>query len=770
MPPSRPRRGWASAAVAALAAGALALAAPPASAAGPPIVGDLWTSAVLSGSARLHVEIDLNELTSAYHFDYITESAYQANLKAGKDGFTGTLKSPPTGDATIVPDGPAVQVRQLFGLSPETTYRYRVVAKNPAGTAAPSEINTFTTQVLGGGPLLPDSRGWEMVSPVQKNGGEAEAPGALADGGVLQASADGQTVTYGSAASFAGGSGAPPASQYLATRASGSWSTENITVPIFSGTYETEDEGVPYRLFSGDLSRALLLNGERCRGEGTDCPVANPPLPGTDAPPGYQNYYLREGGGFEALLSSADVASFDLDPAHFDLRIASATPDLHHVVLSTCAALTPSATEVPLAEGCDPEEPNLYLWSGSGLSLLNILPAQSQGEPGASLAAQSGAISTNGSRVYWTDLATGSLYLREGATTKLVDGGGGVFQAASADGTKAFFTKADHLYHYDALTQLSTDLTPSAIVVGVLGASADASRVYYQDTGGLRLWRNGATTTVATGTAAADEGNYPPTTGTARVSPGGDHLLFVSTKQLTGYDNVDLNTGDPDSQVFLYDAVAKSLTCASCNPMNARPLGPSSIPGARANGTAPGSPRSYKPRVLSPDGRRVFFESGDSLVSTDTNLGAPDVYQWEAQGEGSCTRSGGCVALISSGRSAGGATFIDASSDGSDAFFLTDDSLVGRDPGAIDLYDARAGGGFPEPPPPIPCQGDACQFLTSPPVDPTLTTLLSGPGNPKVRFRVRLRCKAGYRKQGKRCVRKHSNSRKGERRKRRSGR
>ena len=35
----------------------------------------------------------------------------------------------------------------------------------------------------------------------------------------------------------------------------------------------------------------------------------------------------------------------------------------------------------------------------------------------------------------------------------------------------------------------------------------------------------------------------------------------------------------------------------------------------------------------------------------------------------------------------------------------------------------------------IECQGDSCQVLPSQPIDPTLTTLLAGPGNPKVRYR-----------------------------------
>jgi hypothetical protein len=277
----------------------------------------------------------------------------------------------------------------------------------------------------------------------------------------------------------------------------------------------------------------------------------------------------------------------------------------------------------------------------------------------------------------------------------------------------------------------------------VLGASEGGDYAYFQDATGLKLWHSGATTQIAPGAAVADASDYPPATASARVSADGTKLIFVSSAySLTGYDNTDLAspalcgqpTGICDSQVYLYDAGgAGTLACLSCNPTGERPIGPSTIPGAISNGTAPGSTRAYKPRALSTDGRRVFFDSRDALGIADTNK-ATDAYQWEAQGEGSCTRAGGCVSLISSGRSAGGATFIDASADGSDAFFLTDGSLVSADPGSLDLYDARIGGGFPVPVPPIPCEGDACQVLPPQPLDPTLTTLLTGKGNPPVSY------------------------------------
>jgi hypothetical protein len=604
------------------------------------------------------------------------------------------------------------------------------------------------------GAAMIDNRGWEMVSPADKNGGQVDPPGTIAGGGVLQAAAAGGAVTYSSKASFGSeGVGAPPASQYVSRRGASGWTTQNITVPILSGTYELSDEGAPYHLFSADLSRALLLNGDHCRGEATGCAVANPPLAGTDAPAGYQNYYLREGGAFEALVGASDVAGRGLDPASFDLRLAGASPDLGTVVLSTCSPLTDDAVD-----GCGSGEQNLYRWSNAtgALTLVNTAP-------GAEIAAQSAAISSGGSRIYWRDTDSGNLFLWEGGASSQVDlaaGGAGVFETASADGSVAVYTKSGHLWRHTAGD--STDLTPGGGVLGVLGASSSGSVVYFQDGGGLRRWSGGATTTVAPGIAAAAPSTYPPTTGRARVSADGTKLLFVSSESLTGYNNLDKYTGLPDPQVFLYDATAAKLTCVSCHPQGKRPIGPSTIPGAVANGTAPGSIASYKPRALSANGRRVFFDSADALVVTDANskpatgAGIPDVYEWEAQGEGTCAAAAGCVGIISSGPSTEGASFADASADGTDVFFLTEASLVGADRGAIDLYDARVDGGFPAPQQPIPCEGDACQLLPTAPLDPSLATLRDGLGNPPVTYRKY--CRQGYVKRKGLCVKKGGRS------------
>ncbi|HWA55395.1 MAG TPA: fibronectin type III domain-containing protein [Solirubrobacterales bacterium] len=696
---------------------------------GPPIAGKLWASQVDSRSATLSAEVDPNGSLTTGYMEYATNPAFtgakRVNVNViGSEAGMFTVNFP-----------------TITSLTPDTTYYYRVVLTSGKGqtvkpTAAPYPF--FRTAQAAGGPLLSDGRGWEMVSPVDKNGGGVATPESIAEGGALQAAAQGGSATYSSASSFAGGQGAPPASQYVSTRTSSGWTAQNITVPIFSASYDIDSGGAPYRLFSTDLARGLLLNGKGCRGEATGCPVPNPTLPGTGAPAGFQNYYLRttSSGSFEALLGPAETGLSGQSASQFEAALAGATPDLAHVVLSSCAKLTASATS-----GC-PGQDNLYEFSGGTLKQLNA-------SPGATLVAQgANAISTDGTRVYFDE--GGNLFVRDGSTLKQADqgaGGGGSFQLASGDGALAYFTKGGDLYRYGTTPNTATKLTSSADVVGALGAATNGSNLYYLRTGGLYRCTaaNAAAASGCDGAVkiadTADASDYPPASGTARVSADGTKLLFASTTPLEDhagntYDNTDLVTGEPDTELYLYDA-ATGVACISCNPTNGRPIGFSSIPGAVKNGAGLSA---YEPRVLADNGRRIFFTSADALVPTDTNTqgssnkGVADAYQWEAQGEGSCTRPEGCVSLLSSGRDATPSLFADASEDGSDAFFLTGASLVGADPGAIDLYDARVGGGFAEPGEGIPCEGDSCQALPPEPTEPTLTTLLSGPGNPPVHY------------------------------------
>jgi hypothetical protein len=109
------------------------------------------------------------------------------------------------------------------------------------------------------------------------------------------------------------------------------------------------------------------------------------------------------------------------------------------------------------------------------------------------------------------------------------------------------------------------------------------------------------------------------------------------------------------------------------------------------------------------------------------------VYEWEQAGTGSChseEREGGCVYLLSSRTSPDPSFYLDNDESGENVFFATKAGLVkGDTDNSYDVYDARVGGGFPEPPPPAKCEG-TCRSGGAPPAFSTgLTAALVTPEN-----------------------------------------
>lgn len=344
------------------------------------------------------------------------------------------------------------------------------------------------------------------------------------------------------------------------------------------------------------------------------------------------------------------------------------------------------------------------------------------------------------------------------------------FWAASADGSLVFFTSSaelttpsntgsanasQDLYRYDersgALTDLSVDTTPTdastgAGVQGVVGASTDGSYVYFVATGQLvsgkgvdgqpNLYVSHENTETHESElsfiATLKEGDSHDWTSTpaelqAYVTPDGRHVAFMSLNNLTGYHNIDRNTGEPDSEVYEYSADSGSLVCASCDPSGAPPVGSAFI-GATLHHLA--STPFYQPRALSDDGGRLFFSSPDPLVG---GTGSPHVkvYEHEQGGQGSCVTEGGCLSLISSGTSEVDDVFLDASASGNDVFFATLSRLAPTDQdNLVDVYDARVEGGFPVQTTPATCSVD-CQSPVGGPAGapPLLSDLTGASGN-----------------------------------------
>jgi hypothetical protein len=441
--------------------------------------------------------------------------------------------------------------------------------------------------------------------------------------------------------------------------------------------------------------------------------------------------------------------------------------------------------------------------------------------------------SVNGARVFFTDCAkltddatANAPATEEGAGQCLADPGTGkdLYEYDLETGALTDLT-------VDELTVAKTGDPLGAQVLGVPYISESGEYVYFVAEGKLTTGENaegrepvsgepnlyvthlreGSWTTKYIATLAAPtkyEGQYASAEGpdandwsaispldSVRATPDGARLAFLSTEPLTGYDNEQAEPEECEKgaergryqedgecrEVFSYDALSEKLVCASCDPSGARPIGPSQLGEVQ---TFVSTLIGHTPLNFSEDGARLFFETGDALVPYDSN-GLRDVYELEQPaspaemqaGENSCTQASpdfsesaeGCLFPVSDVAGNYESVFLDASPDGSNAFFATEDQLV---PGDIDdhvnVFDARVGGGFPVSSPPPACDnGDSCKGPASP--QPSVfgapaSSTFSGAGNVtpvvavmpavKAKARAKPKCRKGFVKRRGRCVKR----------------
>jgi hypothetical protein len=641
----------------------------------------------------------------------------------------------------------------LQGLAAHSSYEFRVTVTNALKTLTSTPV-AFTTQSVGVPPSLPDGREWEMVSPPQKEGSLFwPLRGAM----IVQAAADGDAFTDPSVFEPIEDSAAGAYDFFQENffgRGAGGWASKTITPPHSATGKLPIGRGMEYRFFSEDMSKAVL------QPFGPVTPLA----PGVTQSTLYvhTNYLGSQGelcseGCYQPLVSDANVPAGT--PYGEEANgpcvmicgplVVAVSPDLDHVLLQSPVGLTVGS------------EGGVYEWTDGELKLVG------SGGVGSSAGLLRHVISDDGSRVFINGSYEGveGLLMRDtvtGGTVRLDEPqGAGVppaapghagFEAASADGSRVFFTSEQPLvegvsepalYEYDAnapvgsrLTDLSKDENAgeAAGVSAVVGESEDGSYVYFAATGALasgaspagcgaeqscmNLYvRHAGATKFIAGLGSED---FPDWSGseksTVRVSPNGQWLAFMSNRDLTGYDTNDAVSGHPDEEVYLYDASTGKLVCGSCDPTGARPVGveygavltlvngsdtifdratsiASNIPAWTGNYP---SGAEYQSRYLSDSGR-LFFDSDDALVPQDVN-GTQDVYEYEPGSIGDCSgeslrfseASGGCVSLISSGESAEESAFLDASESGGDVFFLTTSKLATQDfDNTFDIYDAR---------------------------------------------------------------------------------
>ncbi len=725
-------------------------------------------------------------------------------------------------DVALTSSGPQAVSQLLSGLEPQTAYRFRLAATNADATSF-GPGGKFTTFALPS-VELPDNRKYEMVSPPVKTGEviPPEPVGDLSDScseclpGIntatmpMQTTADGNTVLY-EGQPFSGGLAAGP-NEYVSGRGSTEWSWESLSTPTMTGRYLA---------FSSDLSQGVLFQED---------PALSPLAP-TQGGKAFPNLYLRDqAGGLEPLITVEPPVRSPVGDPEQEFRVtysgansgSAFEPELSHVIFEANDALTGEVPGIapaapPITEGggeCNlSRECNLYEWVEGELRLVNVLDSETAAEDAvlgagrllaqtapAETANVTNAISDDGSRIFWSEEASGEVFVRvNGEETLEIPGPGtckeselltnrACFLTASPDGTTVLLSDGQ-LYELDEAGPEAYEPTANLTGVGggfegILGASEDLSQIYFvatsdltgtqenangeeADAGKLNLyfWDEGVPSFIGrllpNDNSFGTNGRYGAWKAarpnrTAQVSLAGSELALMTRATLTGYDNLRAGGGECRGggnpicfEVFVYEADSETLSCASCNRSGQRPLGSSNLSLLR-----PQSGAFRQPGNLSTEGEgRLFFESQDTLLPQDTNGSVMDVYQWEPNGVGSCEEAQGCVSLISSGRAANDSMFVDSTPSGDDAFFITRERLLLRDKDSqLDLYDARVNGGLFEPQPPI-CNGEACAGpIPPPPPQPSPSSQsFSGPGNPP---QNKPGCKKGFVKKKGKCVKK----------------
>ena len=793
--------------------------------------------------ATLAAEINPRGLATSYFFEYGPTTSYGS-----------TTPEEDIGDGTEF-----LPVSQtITGLTPATTYHWRLVVTDSFGEGPAGPDRAFATKRPSGSPesgcpnqsfrefagaTLPDCRAYEQASPADKDGLNVEG---FTD--ILAAASDGSRVSFYSQ----GGSGIPAQggahqefTTLVSSRVGESWSTQRLLPPEQLGTQAGT-------LGSSQDLRYSLVETQRFADE-----VSQNGLYVIDAADGSLTQILPLEIGPEGSRA-------------FQYAYDGVSADGSWVFFETQEQLTPNAA--------GEEHDNLYMWNraSGGITLVSVLPGGAEEAPpagafggayawfggdqtylGGSLAGyyveSLHAITANGDQAFFTAGETGQLYLRRGLTGSspstihvsapeagVSDPSGplpAAFQEATPDGSRAFFLSSEKLtadatsaelsegkdlYRYDAETGTLVDVTPDsgdtngARVQGLLGAAADGSSGYFVAQGVLapggtsgqnniyRFSEQGgsfALTFVARlAKNEANEGrdarNWSPRSNvgtlsentsakTSRVTPDGQTLVFSSQRSQTGYTNKYCWTGrfpgcGSFQEVYRYSAGSESLTCISCNPTGEVPLGDAQLSTEVLNAHL--VPRVYiesrLTRNVTPDGSRVFFQSPDPLVPGDTNADAGctyrnengrtspdclDVYEWEAVDApgGSCHEAevnGGCLYLLSTGKSRDASYFIDASTDGTSAFIGTTSQLVPADKDALyDAYNVRTDGGLASQhvTPPTPCSsGEACHGSSSrePDVSSPGSSSFQGPGNPKSGKTKAKKCK---KKAHGNCAKKH---------------
>ncbi|WP_445151755.1 hypothetical protein [Baekduia sp. Peel2402] len=604
------------------------------------VTGD--AGSITATAAELTGTIDTIGGQTTYHFEYGTTSDYGQRVPVDGEGTAGAVR------------GSRPVSRVISGLVPGATYHYRLVARNAAGESSGAD-RTFTTPTE-----IPSARHYEQVTPTDKKGGSINSLLGV------HAAEDGSAVSYVLTAAPSDAPSAVLLARYLSRRTNTDWLRwEPVDPPLNVSRLVTESVT---QAISRDFSHAMVISNRAL-------------APG--AMDGGGNVYIEDlrSRSYTLVGSAPGISAyFDMSSPQTENMYLAGAADFSWITFLSPRSLLPGAPAQAL-----------YRWSAAEGLTLQSVGTDSVQRPGASVELTSRWVSDNGDIMYY-NLATGQGDVRRhvlgGATTTISvahAGGlnapgtpaGGKLDGISRDGRFAFFRTQTrlsaagpsspggnaYLYRYDAQSD-DVEYLGMAADAGngtVLAVGDDGRTVYFDDGAGTSVWRDGSARQFTTSQPA--RGSFGGNGYLVFGSPNGRYLGYIDPTDITAH---------------LYDAVSEIDVCVSCMAGG----------GGRDAGT-PGGTRTVSnrtPQVVTDSGI-MFFDTAARLLSADRN-GTRDVYSYQH----------GTLRLISPGEGSYTARFADATPEGDDVYFTTDQGLVGQDTDqSVDLYDARLGDGFPPP-------------------------------------------------------------------------
>jgi hypothetical protein len=495
----------------------------------PAVAPSVISSSVAASSAAeatLSSQIDPGGAPTGYYYEYITEAQYEADGESFGEGTASTLRAGPLGSAGDNQQHEASAT--ITGLSANTNYRFRVVVQSdvervdgPVGM-----LYSYSPQVFGGcaaneglreendSLALPDCRAYEQVSPADNAeaflpfGQNTEAEGLVHSERPMQAAAAGGAVSYvaepagSGSCEGTGNAGGGEGDQYLAVRGEGGWSSCDVQ-PLASNA------ATSYQAFSRSLEAGVVRTGEE---EALQ----------SGAPGHCDQLYSRAGmGPFSALFTVQGGECSEL--SNF---FVGGSVDYSRIAFESKEALAAGASVSSGELGHE----NLYLATNGEVHTVNVLPGQSPSPaPDASVgslssepdilagggntlpaADASGAVSSEGSHIFWTNLSTGTtgiVYVRvnpaqpqsaiaggkctevEKACTLQVSEHAASYQTATPDGRYAYYTEAGELWRYDTQSEERHALTSAGAgvqgVIGVNETGQDGTYLYFVAEGNL---------------------------------------------------------------------------------------------------------------------------------------------------------------------------------------------------------------------------------------------------------------------------------------------